>query len=140
MTIINLKDFFYWHLTDEYIEVSDEIAAELRSDKRYESTQYQRRKRNKANYSLDVGDGIENSACFSEPSPQELLERQEAYEILCHALNSLPEIQGRRIDAHIILRKKLREIAEIEGVDPSAVGQAIQRGLRSMKKYLQNHL
>ena len=38
MTIINLKDFFYWHLTDEYIEVSDEIAAELRSDKRYEST------------------------------------------------------------------------------------------------------
>ena len=140
MTTINLRDFFYWYIADEFIEVSDEVAAELRSDKRYEERQYQRRKRNKANYSLDVGDGIENSACFSEPSPQELLERQEAYETLCRALNALPEIQGRRIDAHIILRKKLREIAETEGVDPSAVGQAIQRGLRNMRKYLYKHL
>ena len=30
MTTINLKDFYSWHTHDEYIEVSDEVAAELR--------------------------------------------------------------------------------------------------------------
>ena len=35
---------------------------------------------------------------------------------LWNALNSLPEIQGRRIDAHIILGKSIKEIAEAEGV------------------------
>ena len=33
--------------------------------------------RNKAQYSLDCEDGIEYSACVSEPTPQELLERME---------------------------------------------------------------
>lgn len=36
MTTINLRDFFYWYITDELIEVSDEVAAVLRSDRRYE--------------------------------------------------------------------------------------------------------
>ena len=30
MTTINLKDFYAWYTHDEYIEVSDEVAAELR--------------------------------------------------------------------------------------------------------------
>ena len=30
MTTINLKDHYPWYLTNEYIEVSDEVAAELR--------------------------------------------------------------------------------------------------------------
>ena len=29
MTTINLKDFYAWYTHDEYIEVSDEVAAEL---------------------------------------------------------------------------------------------------------------
>lgn len=37
MTTINLKDFYSWHTHDEYIEVSDEVAAELRADKLYEA-------------------------------------------------------------------------------------------------------
>ena len=44
MTTINLKDFYSWHTHDEYIEVSDEVAAELRADKLYEAA-YQRRQR-----------------------------------------------------------------------------------------------
>ena len=36
MTTINLKDFYTWYTHDEYIEVSDEVAAELRADKLYE--------------------------------------------------------------------------------------------------------
>ena len=51
MTTINLKEFFYWYKADEYIEVTDEVAEELRADKRYEVTHHRRMKRNKANYS-----------------------------------------------------------------------------------------
>ena len=36
MTTINLKDFYSWYTHDEYIEVPDEVAEELKADKRYE--------------------------------------------------------------------------------------------------------
>lgn len=96
---------------------------------------YQRRlSRHKAQYSLDCDDGIEYSACLHEPTPQELLERMELFIRLWNALNSLPEIQGRRIDAHIILGKSIKEIAEAEGVHEESVRQSIKRGLERMKK------
>lgn len=138
MTTINLRDFFYWYIVDEPIEVSDEVAAVLRSDSRYEERHYERRKRNKAQYSLDAGDGIENRIVEFEPSAQELLDRKEQFCRLCRALNSLPPPQGRRIDAHIILEKPLREIAADEGVSVKCVSVSISRGLESMRKYLKN--
>lgn len=138
MTTINLRDFFYWYLTDEPLEVFDEVAEVLRSDKRYEERHYERCKRNKAQYSLDAGDGIENHINEFEPSAQELLDRKEDFERLCHALNSLPETQGRRIDAHIILGKSVREIADNEGVSVKVVYDTIRRGLESIKKILKN--
>ena len=69
-----------------------------------------------------------------EPTPQELLERMETFLRLWNALNSLPEIQGRRIDAHIILGKSIKEIAEAEGVHEESIRQSIKRGLERMKK------
>lgn len=47
----------------------------------------------------------------------QLLERMELFYRLWNALNSLPETQGRRVDAHIILGMSYREIARTEGVD-----------------------
>ena len=138
MTTINLKDFYSWHTHDEYIEVSDEVAAELRADKLYEAAYQRRIIRNKAQYSLDCDDGIEYSACLSEPTPQELLERMERFCDLWNALNTLPETQGRRVDAHFILGMTYREIAQAEGVDKSSVRESVLGGLKSMKKYLQN--
>ena len=136
MTTINLKDFYAWYTHDEYIEVSDEVAAELRADKLYE-TAYQRRViRNKAQYSLDCDDGIEYSAWLSEPTPQELVERMERFCALWNALNTLPEIQGRRVDACIILGKSYREVAQAEGVNESSVRESVKSGLENMKKYL----
>ena len=134
MTTINLKDFYPWYMTDEYIEVSDEVAAELRASKLAEAAYAERVRYNKAYYSLDCDDGIEYSACVHEPSPQELVERMERFYHLWNALNSLPEIQGRRIDAHIILGKSIKEIAEAEGVHEESVRQSIKRGLERMKK------
>ena len=42
MTTINLKDFYPWYTHDEYIEVSEEVADELRASRLYEAA-YQRR-------------------------------------------------------------------------------------------------
>ena len=104
------------------------------ADARYEMAYQRRLSRHKAQYSLDCDDGIEYSACLHEPTPQELLERMETFLRLWNALNSLPEIQGRRIDAHIILGKSIKEIAEAEGVHEESIRQSIKRGLERMKK------
>ena len=130
MTTINLKDFYYWYTQDQFIKVSDEVAEVFMSDARHEMAYQRRLSRHKAQYSH----GIECSACLHEPTPQELLERMELFIRLWNALNSLPEIQGRRIDAHIILGKSIKEIAEVEGVHEESVRQSIKRGLERMKK------
>ena len=84
--------------------------------------------------------GIEYSACVHEPSPEELVERMERFYHLWNALNSWPEIQGRRVDAHLIEGKSYREIARGEGVDKSAVRCSVLCGIESMKKYLRKNL
>ena len=131
MTTINLKDYYPWYLTNEYIEVSDEVAAELRAGKLAEAAHAERVRYNKSYYSLDCDDGIEYSACVHEPSPQGLLERMDRFCHLWNALNSLPEIQGRRVDAHLILGKSYREIARDEGVDKSAVRNSVLCGIEA---------
>ena len=79
MTTINLKDFYPWYTHDEYIEVSEEVADELRASRLYEAAYQRRIVRNKAQYSLDCEDGIEYYACVSDPTPQELLESMELF-------------------------------------------------------------
>lgn len=134
MTIINLRDFFYWYKVDELIEVTEEVAEELREDKRYEFNHWRRMKSNKANYSLDAGDGIEHSICEHEPSPEEWLALAHTYTRLCHALNSLPPVQGRRVDAYYLLGMSYQEIARAEGVHESSVRESIERALERMRK------
>jgi len=136
MPTINLKDFYPWYTTDEYIEVSEEVAEELLADKRYEKSYWRRVYYNKAQYSLDAGDGIENAAIPSNLSLDATMEYGLSICELCRALNSLPDVQGRRIDAHYILGKSYRQIADEEGVDESAVRASVKRGLQAMKKFL----
>ena len=139
MTIINLRDFYYWYTQDEYIEVSDDVAEALRASVRYEAAYQRRLTRHKAQYSLDCEDGIEYSACLHEPTPQEVLELKERFIRLWNALNSLPEVQGRRVDAHLILGKSYRQFAREEGVDKSAVRCSVESGVKRMKKYLRKN-
>ena len=70
MTTINLKDFYYWYIVDELVEVPDEVAEALMASRRDEASYQRRLTRNKAFYSLDCDDGIEYSACLHEPSPR----------------------------------------------------------------------
>ena len=50
MTIINLRDFYYWYTQDEYIEVSDDVAEALRASVRSEAAYTERARYNKAYY------------------------------------------------------------------------------------------
>ena len=138
MVTINLRDFYPWYTHDEYIEVSETVADELIADKRYQKSHKRRVLRNKAQYSLDADDGIESSAAFDAASPYEVMEYKQRFCRLCRALNSLPEAQGRRIEAHYILGMSVTEIAKAEGVAQASVYESIERGLRGMKKYLKN--
>ena len=135
MATINLRDFYPWYTHDEFMEVSDEIAAELFADRRRERAYQRRTFYNKAHYSLDVEDGIEAAAvtCHSD-NPEAVFEMMDRHCRLCCALNSLPEIQGRRVEAHFLLGMSRKEIAEAEGVSESSVNESIDRGLRTMKK------
>jgi len=136
MATINLKDFYYWYTQDELIEVSEEVAAKLTEGKRYEQAIKRTMYRYKAHYSLDAADGIEASAVMRyNDSPERLFGLMERRCDLCCALNSLPEIQYRRIEKHFILGMSQNEIAISEGVCASSVNESIKRGLCSMKKY-----
>lgn len=134
MTTINLREFFYWYKADEFIKVTDEVAQELRAGKVEDVTHWRRLKRNKANYSLDAGDGIEYEACEFEPSPEEFMARAVTIQRLCCALNHLPPAQGRRIDACYLLGQSMTEIAQAEGLDESSIREFIRRGLERMRK------
>lgn len=134
MTTINLREFFYWYKADEFIKVTDEVAQELRAGKVEDVTHWRRLKRNKANYSLDAGDGIEYEACEFEPSPEEFMARAVTIQRLCCALNHLPPAQGRRIDACYLLGQSMTEIAQAEGLDESSIRESIRRGLERMRK------
>lgn len=139
MTTINLREFYPWYIEDQFIEVPDAVAEELRASRRAETAHQRQLVRNKAQYSLDCDDGIEYSACVHEPTPEELLEHMELFYRLWNALNSLPETQGRRVDAHIILGMSYREIARAEGVDWSSVKESVRGGLAAMRKFLKRN-
>ena len=139
MKIINLRDYYYWYTQDEFIEVSDEVAAELNKGRSCDKSHKQRMRRNKSFYSLDRGDGIEASAYESSTyNPEAIFTKMDDYCRLCCALNSLPEVQGQRIEAHYLLGMSQRDIAKAEGVNERRVRVSISKGLSNMKKHLEN--
>lgn len=138
MAKINLRDFYPFYNTDLFIEIPDEVEAALLEAERLERNFIRRRFYNKAHYSLDAGDGIENDIVFVSLSPCELYERKMTAEQLQAAMASLPDKQGKRVYAHYILGVSKSDIARAEGVDEKAVRVSIERGLRNMEKFLKN--
>lgn len=136
MTFINLRDFYPWCTEDQLVQVSDEVYEELLADRRYEAAYRRRALRHKAQYSLDAGDGIENSILHFEPSPEELVLKEELFCDLWDALNSLPELQGKRVEACVLNSISYRERGRREKVNASSIREAVKKGLATMRKYL----
>ena len=119
MKKINLKEFYPFYKDDTFIEVSDEVEKLLRESALLEEAYRIRTYRHKAFYSLDYGDNIERKALIA-------------------VLSSLPKKQARRIYALFFMGMSVTEIAKAEGVHKSQVTRSIDKGLRSMKKFLKN--
>lgn len=137
MKIINLRDYYPFYTQDTLLEVSDEVAQAMAEAERLERNYMRRMFYNKAQYSLDADDRIEASATECHIlSPEAVLDLMERHCRLCRALNELPELQGRRVEAHYLLGKSVQEIAKEEGVGERNVRKSIQCGLERMKKFL----
>jgi RNA polymerase sigma-70 factor (ECF subfamily) len=118
--------------------VPDAVAEELADGKRYNNRHGCAVRRNKV-LSLDAEAGMEIAAgVHSTDNPEAILERKEQRCRLCWALNSLPETQGRRIEAYYLFGKSQTDIAKAERVTKSAVSASIERGLKAMKRNYQN--
>jgi len=136
---INLREFYPFYTHDVFIEVTVEVAEELKADIRYEKAYQRRTIYNKAHFSLNADDGIETSAlaCHTD-NPESVFALIERQCELCRALNSLPESQGRRIEAHYLDGLSKSDIARKQGVSEKNVRQSIKRGLQNMKNNLNN--
>lgn len=91
MAKINLQDFYPFYNTDLFIEIPDEVEAALLEAERLEQNYIRRRFYNKAHYSLDADDGIENDILFVSLTPCELYERKMTAEQLQASMASLPD-------------------------------------------------
>ena len=138
MAKINMRDYYPFYQDDEYVEVSDELAAEMAQWERTERSQKRKKYRYRANYSLDWGNEIGRHVIFRAVAPDEYYEKRVTSEQLYAAMNALPEKQRHRIYAYYILKISQSEIARIYGVDHRTVNISIQRGLRNLERYLKN--
>ena len=139
MIKLNLKELYpFYYTEDSYIEVSDEVAEQIKAADRYEHAYYERARVHKAYYSLDIGDGIEQHIIFKQMTPQEIYERKVTNAEIYAAINALPEKQAKRIYAHFFQGMSMAEIARIEGVRRQPVRISICRGLKNIAKILKN--
>ena len=137
MKTINLKDIYPYYFTeDKWIDVPDELAQIFVDFIKAEETYERTKRRYKATYSLDRGDGIERDILFVSLSPHELYERKLTQEQLHAAIASLPDKQAKRIYAHFFLGMSKTAIARSEGVSKVSVSESIERGLCSIEKFL----
>jgi len=97
MSKINLRDYYPFYKTDFFVEVPNEVEAALLEAERLEQNYIRRRFYNKAYFSLDAGDGIENDILFVSLSPCEVYERKITAKQLHAAIASLPDKQAKRI-------------------------------------------
>ena len=148
MAKINLRDLYPEYELDCIVDVGDddldsfiaaltkEVADVYVEYQRSENAYQRRTYYHNAHYSLNVGDGIENSAVYHSPSPEELFIERLTREHLHVALTALPQPQRRRVEAHFIYGSCVTDIADAEGTVKSSVCESIQRGLHNMKNNL----
>lgn len=107
MKVINLRDYYPFYTQDTFLEVPDEVAQAMADAERLERNYMRRMFYNKAQYSLDADDGIESAVVECHIlSPEAVLDLMERHCRLCRALNKLPELQGRRVEAHYLFGEK----------------------------------
>ena len=137
MKEINLRDYYPFYTQDVIVEVPDEVANLLREYKMAEAAYILRTYRHKAYFSLDYDKNVERDALVILLAPEDILVQEEEHARLYRAIALLPEKQRNRICSHYLLGMSLSEIAKSERSAVSSVHEGIQRGLRRLKKILE---
>lgn len=131
---INLRELYPdYYQTDIFIDIPEEVLAVIAEETRAEAAEKRQKYRYRAQYSLDIGDGIEEATLHQLPNPETILENYQQHEELYAAIMSLPEKQAKRIYARFFLGLTINEIAKIEGVSKSRVSESIRTGLEKLK-------
>ena len=131
---INLRELYPdYYQTDIFIDIPEEVLAVIAEETRAEAAEKRQKYRYRAQYSLDIGDGIEEATLHQLPNPETILENYQQHEELYAAIMSLPEKQAKRIYAKYFLGLTINEIAQIEGVSKSRVSESIRTGLEKLK-------
>ena len=141
---IILRDIYPSHPQDEDVEqtvaVSEDIYKEVKAANNYDESLRRANRRNGV-VSLDVDDGTETAASIEAAAsvinsndPAAILEMARMFGHLHCALNSLPEIQRRRMVEHYLKCKSQVEIAKAEGVSVAAVNDSIKKGRKGMRE------
>lgn len=141
MKEINLRDFYpeIYH-NDCFINLPDEIVDVLEEYRRKEIAYHRRTYRHKAQYSLEYGNNIEREVVLLTPTLQEIVERHMEEERMYQAISTLPAKQRQRVYAHYILGISMADIARMEGASVSTIHESIHRGLKRLKKILEENL
>lgn len=139
MKEINLRDLYPYYTHDMMIEVPDEIALLFREYALLEEAYRIRAFRNKALYSLDQDEWIEQDVLHRPTTPEEVYEQKQMNELLYKGLATLPEKQRQRICAHFFMGMSKADIARAEGTHKSRITRSIEAGLRSLEKYFKEN-
>ena len=110
----------------ELLEQSDrQIRSQRRQDRRY---------LNYTDFIDDLADTTMNSP--QQTDPADLLIEKESQKRLYTAVGKLPELQRQRLILHFVGGLTHRRIANMEGVDRTAVSHSIERTLKQLRKLL----
>jgi len=110
----------------ELLEQSDrQIRSQRRQDRRY------------LDYKEFI-DGLTDATMkyLQQTDAADLVIRMESYRRLYAAVCKLPEVQRRRLLLHYSDNLTHRQIAELEGVNQSAIGHSITRALKQLRKLI----
>ncbi|WFB59606.1 hypothetical protein [Paenibacillus sp. BR1-192] len=135
---VNLREIYPFYQTDVWVEVEEEMARELRQFELDENAYILKRYRNRAYFSLNREDGIEQEALYNTASPEELLLYKASREELYKALCQLPDKWVQRIYALYMLGMSKVAIARSEQIDESTVRKSIERGLHRLARLLKS--
>jgi len=109
-------------------EVLEETDRKIRSQRRQD--------RRRIDFTPLTDEFLEISLLAATEDTADLVMKRESYRRLYAAINELPEMQRRRLLLHFTDDMTYRKIADIEGVNQSAIGRSIKRALNQLHKYL----
>ena len=135
MKQVNLRELYPdAYVDDEYVDVSNEVYETLCEFERKDEAFDRRKHRNKAIYSLDAGDGIENDALLPPQTPEEIFMQRELNKELLSLIKSLPRKQAERIYGCFYLGLSATQIAMQENKHPRRVSESIQKGIKKLRE------